>query len=468
MEWSRHEGRDEARGATLAAPRGSSAPLTLRQALPVWLRIGLLSFGGPAGQVALMHRELVEQRRWISEARFLHALNFCTLLPGPEAQQLATYVGWLLHRTPGGLVAGGLFVLPGALLMLGLSAVYVRFHHVPAVDAVFFGVKAAVLAVVVEAVLRIGKRALQTPAAVATAALAFGALFALAAPFPLVIAVSALAGALGLPVRRARTAAAEAAGDDSLVDRLYADGKLEHTRPDAWRAARTGAGWAALWAAPVAAVWAWRGGDDVLTRQGVFFSEAAVVTFGGAYAVLSWVAHEAVATYGWLSAPQMVDGLGLAETTPGPLILVLQFVGFVGAAQHPGDLPALLAGTLGAALTLWVTFVPCFLWIFTFAPWVEAVRGNRHLTGALAAITAAVVGVILNLSVFFGLQVLFGQVGTAKWGPVSVPWPLWRTLDPLATAVSVVAFGMLLGLKQSLGRTLLLCALLGAGLKGLS
>lgn len=442
--------------------------LSLRDAFPIWLRIGLLSFGGPAGQIALMHRELVEKRRWISEERFLHALNFCTLLPGPEAQQLATYIGWLLHRTAGGLVAGGLFVLPGACLMLALSAVYASFHQVPAIEAVFFGVKAAVLAVVVEAVVRIGKRALKTKAAVAIAAVAFVGLFAFGLPFPLIIVTSALVGALGVPVRRATADIDKVTVGPSLVDHLFSEGRLEHARPNLRRALVTAVGWSLLWAAPVALLGAWRGANDVLTREAIFFSEAAVVTFGGAYAVLSWVAHEVVSTFGWLSASQMLDGLGLAETTPGPLILVLQFTGFMAAYQHAAGLPPLLAGALGAAITLWVTFVPCFLWIFVFAPYVEAVRGNKRLSSALAAITAAVVGVILNLSVFFALHVLFAEVGIFKVGVMTIPSPDWTSLDLRAAAVSAVAFGMLFALKQNLGRTLVLCAFLGALLKGLT
>jgi chromate transporter len=441
---------------------GDSPSLSLRDALPVWLQIGLLSFGGPAGQIALMHRELVEKRRWISEERFLHALNFCTLLPGPEAQQLATYIGWLLHRTVGGLLAGGLFVLPGAALMMALAGVYVRFHQLPAVAAIFFGVKAAVLAVVAEAVLRIGKRALKTPSAVLLAAAAFVALFVFAAPFPLVVGLSALAGAFGLPVKGAgaKAAVSEQTGP-ALVDRLFLEGRLEHTRPNTRRTLLTALLWLALWASPLAALWFWRGSNDVLTQEGVFFSQAAVVTFGGAYAVLAWVTQEAVSTFGWLSAAQMLDGLGLAETTPGPLILVLQFVGFVAAHNHPAQLNPLFAGVLGALLTLWVTFAPCFLWIFVFAPYVEAVRGNARLTGALAAITAAVVGVILNLSLFFALHVLFGEVGVFRMGIVELPLPRLESIDLRAVAVCAVAFGMLFGLKQSLGRTLVLCAVLG-------
>ena len=405
--------------------------LTLRQALPVWLRIGLLSFGGPAGQIALMHRELVEKRRWISDERFLHALNFCTLLPGPEAQQLATYIGWLLHGTRGGLVAGGLFVLPGALLMLALSASWATWHHLPAVDAIFFGIKAAVLAIVVEAVVRVGKRALKTRSAVAIAVVAFVGLFAFSVPFPWVIALAGLAGALGLPMKSSQGNATGAAAPDSLVDRLFIEGRLTHTLPNVLRAVLTALAWGALWAAPIVALAWWRGPSDVLTTESIFFSKAAVVTFGGAYAVLAWVASEVV-RFGWLTAPQMLDGLGLAETTPGPLILVLEFTGFAAAYFQPGTLPPLVAGSLGALIALWVTFVPCFLWIFVFAPWVEALRNNRRLASALSAITAAVVGVILNLSVFFALHVLFAKVGDFTAGPLRLPAPEWGSIEPRA------------------------------------
>lgn len=441
--------------------------LTLKAAFFVWLRIGLLSFGGPAGQIALMHRELVERRKWISEERFLHALNFCTLLPGPEAAQLATYIGWLLHKTPGGLVAGACFVVPGALLMLGLSTIYWVFHRVAIVDALFFGIKAAVLAVVVEAVLRVGKRALQTRRALVVAALSFTALFCFSAPFPLVIALSAAVGWAGLVPKPTAPAARQGQlADLPLVDLLFAQGAAEHTKPVFRASVRTAAIWLTLWAAPVAAVWGWRGGDDVLTREAVLFSEAATVTFGGAYAVLAWVTQEVVTHFHWLSAAQMVDGLGLAETTPGPLILVLQFVGFTAAAQQPGGLPPMVAATLGAAITLWVTFVPCFLWVFLFGPWVEAMRENVKLSAALSAITAAVVGVILNLSVFFATHVLFGEVTVLATGPVSMPVPQWSTLDLKAAGVCSVAFLMLFALKQNLGRTLVVCAAIGVALKG--
>ncbi len=437
--------------------------LTVKDAWPVWLRIGLLSFGGPAAQIAVMHRELVEQRRWISEERFLHALNFCTLLPGPEAQQLATYIGWLLHGTRGGLVAGGLFVLPGALVMWGLSALWAVFHSVPLVDALFFGLKAGLLAVVLEAVVRVGKRALQTRAAVALAMSAFVALSLFAVPFPAVVGVSAVLGALGLPVRGA-TARASGNTQPSLIDRLLAEGALPHTTPNLRRALGLAVTWLGLWALPVVALWWWRGADDVLTREGIFFSEAAVVTFGGAYAVLAWVAHQVV-SFGWLTAPQMLDGLGLAESTPGPLILVLEFAGFGAAFFHPGSLSPLLAGTLGAAVTLWVTFTPCFLWIFVLAPWVEALRSNQRLAAALAAITASVVGVIANLTLFFALHVVFAKVGVVEFGPLSLPAPEWGTVEWRALVVAALAFALVFPFNQGLGRTLVACAVLGAGLK---
>ncbi|MBX7116486.1 MAG: chromate efflux transporter [Myxococcaceae bacterium] len=435
--------------------------LTLAQAFPVWLRIGLLSFGGPAGQIAVMHRELVERRRWISDERFLHALNFCMLLPGPEAQQLATYIGWLLHRSAGGLVAGGLFVLPGALVMMALSIIYVTYRKLALVEALFFGVKAAVLAIVVEAVIRVGKRALKTPAAVGIAATAFISLFALNVPFPAVVLGSALAGVWLLRQSAKPGASTGHQGGASLVEQLLAQGQLGHIVPNNGRALITGLLGCALWAVPVLAVWAWRGTGDVLTQEGVLFSEAAMVTFGGAYAVLSWISHQVVVTHAWLSSAQMIDGLGLAETTPGPLILVLQFTGFVAAYQHAAGLPPLLAGVLGALITLWVTFVPCFLWIFTFAPYVERARGSRYIAPALAGITAGVVGIILNLSIYFALHVLFRGVDRQSIGPLSLWVPSLATFDWKAIAVSVVAFAMLLRFKQGLARTLIVSALLG-------
>jgi chromate transporter len=398
--------------------------------------VACLSFGGPAGQIALMHRMLVEERRWIAEPRFLHALNFCMLLPGPEAQQLATYVGWLLHGVRGGLIAGVLFVLPGAVAMLALSIAYALYGETPLVAGLFFGLKAAVLAIVVQAVVRIAGRALKSAPAKLLAAAAFVAIFALHVPFPLIVLA---AGVIGYVATRAGSDAfrggaahggaahggpAMAAADDTLTSDPPAPG---------WqRSLVTAVVWLALWLAPTALLLALLGPDDVFTRIGAFFSVMAVVTFGGAYAVLAYVAQAAVATYGWLGPGEMLDGLGLAETTPGPLILVLQFVGFLAAFRDPGALAPLAAGVAGAGLTLWVTFVPSFLWIFVGAPYVERVRNNAALSGALSAVTAAVVGVILNLAVWFGLHVVFRTVERVAVGPLTLDLPVLASLDPAA------------------------------------
>src|SRR5688572_7069912 len=349
------------------------------QAIRVWARIGLLSFGGPAGQVALMHKELVEQRKWIDEERFLHALNYCMLLPGPEAQQLATYIGWLMHKTRGGLAAGLLFVLPGFVSILALSLLYAGFRDLPAIAALFFGLKAAVLAVVVEAVLRVGKRALKTRLMVLLAALAFIAIFFFDVPFPVVVLAAGLFGFLGsrlfpgaFPPPAQKKATSE---HHTVIDRMAEAGELGHTSPSTPRAALVLATCTVLWALPFVVFGSIFGWGSVFVEEGVFFSKAAMVTFGGAYAVLAYIAQRAVETYGWLQPGEMVDGLGLAETTPGPLIMVVQFVGFLGAFRDPGTLPPLVAGVLGSIVTVWVTFVPCFLWIFLGAPYIEALRG---------------------------------------------------------------------------------------------
>jgi chromate transporter len=428
------------------------------EATGVWWRIGLLSFGGPAGQIALMHRMLVEERRWISEPRFLHALNFCMLLPGPEAQQLATYVGWLLHGVRGGLVAGVLFVLPGAVAMLALSVAYALFGSTPLVAGLFYGLKAAVLAVVVQAVVRIGARALKSGPSRLLAAAAFIAIFALHVPFPLIVLA---AGTIGYLATRSGSTAFRGGGahggSGTATDTAIADPPAP-----AWRRSlATAAAWVALWLAPTVLLLLLLGPDDVFARIGTFFSVMAVVTFGGAYAVLAYVAQAAVATYGWLAPGEMLDGLGLAETTPGPLILVLEFVGFLAAFREPGPLAPLLAGIFGAALTLWVTFVPSFLWIFVGAPYVERVRNNAALSGALAAVTAAVVGVILNLAVWFGLHVVFRAVERVALGPLWLDVPQLSSLDPAALVLSLAApvalFHFRLGLVPVLGG----CALAG-------
>ncbi|TAK38642.1 MAG: chromate efflux transporter [Lysobacteraceae bacterium] len=439
--------------------------VSFRQAFRVWWRIGWLSFGGPAGQIALMHRELVEQRRWISEPRFLHALNYCMLLPGPEAQQLAVYIGWLMHRVRGGLVAGLLFVLPGFVSILLLSVLYVRYGATPVATAIFFGLKAAVLAVVVEAVLRIGRRALKTRFLLAVSGAAFLGIHVLAVPFPAIVAAAALAGLL---VRLARPQwlpqpKADEAHDDAhyLVDAALAAGLLPHTQPSRSRVLRTTLVSLALWTVPVLLVAAWLGTQHVLAREGLFFGKAAIVTFGGAYAVLAYVAQRAVEELHWLQPGEMVDGLALAETTPGPLIMVLQFVGFVAAYRHAGPLDPWLAATLGALLTTWVTFVPSFFFIFAGAPYVEALRRNRALHGALSAITAAVVGVVLNLSVWFALHTLFGQTRTLRSGMVQMDVPVLATYEPFAIALSALAIYLTLRRHWPILWTLALCGVLG-------
>jgi chromate transporter len=411
-------------------------------AVRVWAKIGLLGFGGPAGQIALMHRLLVEEKRWIDEDRFLHALNYCMLLPGPESQQLAIYVGWLLHRIKGGLVAGILFVLPGAIVILLLSMLYAGFQQLPLTQAVFFGIKAAVLAVVIEAILRIGKRALKSRAMYVIAASSFLAIFLFDVSFPLIVVTAGLLGFIGgrgLPSAPAP----------------------QTVRPSLARALRITSLCLALWLLPVLGLAIWLGTNHVYVQEGVFFSKMAVVTFGGAYAVLAYVAQQAVDSYGWLAPGEMLDGLGLAETTPGPLIMVVQFVGFLGAYRNPGTLDPFVAGTLGALLTTWVTFVPCFLWIFLGAPYVEALRGNRALTAALSAITAAVVGVILNLAIWFGLHVVFDTVDDVSLYGASLSVPDISTIQPGTLLLTVAALVAMLRFKLGMLPVLAVSAIVG-------
>ncbi|WP_020178358.1 chromate transporter [Methylopila sp. M107] len=446
-----------------AASPGPQPP-TLAEATRVWARIGMLSFGGPAGQIALMHRELVEQRRWIGEERFLHALNYCMLLPGPEAQQLATYVGWLMHRTVGGLIAGLLFVLPGALVMLGLSVVYALHGDAPLVKALFFGVKAAVLAVVVEALIRVGRRALKNRVMVAISVLAFIAIFAFRLPFPLIILAAGLFGWIGARRSPGLFAgggghAAQGAPVTGIVDAMFARGELAHAEPSRGRALKVLSVWLPLWLAPVAALWAAFGSGSVWSEISTFFASMAVVTFGGAYAVLSYVAQAAVESFGWLRPGEMADGLGLAETTPGPLIMVTQFVGFLAAFREPGALSPIVAGTLGALLTTWVTFAPSFLWIFVGGPYVEALRAHRPLGGALSAITAAVVGVIANLAVWFAVHTLFRE--TARPFAFGPDLPVLTSLDWRAGLLAGAAMVAMLRFKVGMLPTLAACAAAG-------
>lgn len=466
VETDRTEGAVEAgAGDPSESSAGTSRQVPFSEAVRVWARIGLLSFGGPAGQIALMHKELVEKRKWISESRFLHALNYCMLLPGPEAQQLATYIGWLMHRTRGGLVAGLLFVLPGFVTILGLSLLYAGFSQVPAVAAIFFGLKAAVLAVVVEAVLRIGKRALKTPLMVAIAGFAFVAIFFFAVPFPLIVLGAGAFGLVGsrlVPLVFPVAAAVNAGdGEDSVVDSMMERGELDHTQPSRGRSLRVLLVCFGLWFAPLAALALGAGSDSVFFVEAEFFSKAAVVTFGGAYAVLAYIAQRAVETYGWLQPGEMLDGLGMAETTPGPLIMVVQFVGFMGAFRNPGMLPPMLAGVLGSMITVWVTFVPCFLWIFLGAPYIEALRGARSLSTALSAITAAVVGVILNLSIWFALHTVFGSVLEETIGPARVYVPVWQTISWPSLILASLAMLAMFRFHAGMARTLAGTALLG-------
>jgi chromate transporter len=433
---------------------------TLRQTIPVWVRVAALSFGGPAGQIAVMHRILVEERRWISERRFLHGLGFCTLLPGPEAQQLATYIGWLMHGPAGGMVAGGLFVLPGLVVLMGLSWLYVLYGAVVWVEGLFFGLKAAVLAIVLHALWRLGGRALRGRADRIIAAAAFVAIFALAIPFPLVVVA---AGILGLVLGRRPALApilADAEGDEAGF--LIGAATLPREQAGPAESLRIGALWLAIWLLPVAALLVLPGLPPVFGQVAVFFAKMALVTFGGAYAALAYVAQQAVEHYGWLRPGEMLDGLGLAETTPGPLIMVLQFVGFLAGYRAPGTLPPLLAGTLAGLLTTWVTFAPCFLWIFAGAPLIGRLRGSRLLAGALSAITAAVTGVILNLAVWFGLRTLFREVRTVPLGPLRLDLPVPGSLDPAALALTLLAILAVFRLNLGAVPTLALCA--GAGM----
>ncbi|CAO3380019.1 chromate efflux transporter [Azospirillum argentinense] len=440
--------------------------VSLGEATRVWARIAALSFGGPAGQIAMMHRIVVDEKKWIGEERFLHALNYCMLLPGPEAQQLAVYIGWLMHRTVGGLIAGVLFVLPGALAIMALSILYATLGHSGAVQGLFFGLKAAVLAVVLEAVVRVGRRTLRNGAMVALSAAAFLAIFAFDVPFPLIILTAALTGLggarLGVTAFRPAPHGPSAATHGSS---LLGEGTPDHARPSTAWSLRVGAVCLALWLGPVLALLLTLGPDNVFTGIAVFFSKMAVVTFGGAYAVLAYVAQQAVDTYGWLRPGEMLDGLGMAETTPGPLIMVVQFVGFLGALRDPGALPPLLAGVLGGLLTTWVTFVPCFLWIFLGAPYVEALRGNRMLGAALSAITAAVVGVILNLAVWFALHTLFARLQPVSVAGMGLDLPVLASVNLPALALTVAAVLAVFRFKAGMLPTLGACALAGVALR---
>ena len=435
----------------------------LGQATRIWAYIGLNSFGGPAGQIAVMHREIVERRRWISERRFLHALNYCMILPGPEAQQLATYIGWLMHGTAGGVVAGVLFVLPGFLAMLVLAGTYALFGTVPWIAGLIFGLQAAVVAIVVEAVLRIGRRTLRTTALRVVAAASFLAILVLQVPFPFIVIGAGLFGWFmgGRKPEWFPLGAHDADGGGEPTDALLSDDDRVD-RSTARRALRAAGVCAVLWLVPVVALVMTLGTSNVFTQEGLLFSKAAVVTFGGAYAVLGYVAQQAVGRYAWIGPQDMIVGLGLAETTPGPLIMVVQFVGFLAAYNQPGSLPPLVAGTLGAILTVWVTFVPCFLFIFLGAPYVERLRDNVAIRHGLTAVAAAVAGVVLNLAVFFALHTAFGTVDNHAYGPIQLPSPVWSTVKPASIAISLGAAVLVFRLRVGTLRVLAACAGVGA------
>ncbi len=439
--------------------------VSFREAFWTWSRVAALSFGGPAGQIAVMHRIIVDEKKWISEERFLHALNYCMLLPGPEAQQLATYIGWLMHRTLGALTAGILFVLPGFFSILALSIMYARYEASTVVQALFFGLKPAVMAIVLEAVLRIGKRVLKNGTMVAIAVASFVAIFFLGVPFPALIMAAGLIGFVGERIAPQRFRVIKGHGK-SNAEHNPTEVPLEAVQrispPTLLRSVLVSSVFLLLWFGPLIAIRLLLGPQSVYFHEGVFFSKAAVVTFGGAYSVLAYIAQQAVDKYGWLQPGEMLDGLGMAETTPGPLIMVVQFVGFLGAYRNPGLFDPLLAGICGSVLTTWVTFVPCFFWIFLGAPYIERLRGNQSLSSALSAITAAVVGVVLNLAIWFSLHTLFRQVEEWQGYGFKLLIPQWSSINLAACCISILALLMTFYWKRGMAITLAAAAALGA------
>ncbi len=437
---------------------------TLAEATKVWAKIAMLSFGGPAGQIAVMHRILVEEKRWLGDERFLHALNFCMLLPGPEAQQLATYIGWLMHGVRGALVAGLLFIAPGMFAIMGLSWIYAALGDVSIVVGLFFGLKAAVLAIVIQALIRVAKRTLRNSVMLLIAMGSFMAIVLFAVPFPIIILCAALIGWIGS--RLGITAFSSSGGHGAVGDAHVADkdtllGEDLSDNPNQIGAFNAAIGALVIWLIPVSLLTIFFG-DSVFAEIAVFFSKLAVLTFGGAYAVLGWVAQDAVVTYGWLAPGEMLDGLGMAETTPGPLIMVLQFFGFMSAFRDPGWMTPLLAGTAGGLITTWVTFAPCFAWIFLGAPVMERLRRNASISSALKAVTAAVVGVILNLAIWFAVHVFWREVIHWQSGVFSIDLPVWSSLNFVAAALSLLALLALFRFK--LGITVVLA---GAAVSGI-
>lgn len=449
-------------------PDGADPPPTVpyTDALRVWALIGLYSFGGPAGQIAVMHRMLVEDKKWIGERRFLHALNYCMMLPGPEATQLATYVGWLLHGRLGGLTAGILFILPGFISLLALSLVFVTWGDVALVRAGLSGLAAAVVAIVIEALIRIGRKTLRRRSSLAIAASAFVGIFIFGVPFPAIVAAAIVVGLLVAWVKPTKVGDVQDIEGEAAP--LGADARAIAAMPArmlALRSVRTLVVWLTIWWAPVALLAAFLGSDTVFVREGIFFSKTAVVTFGGAYAVLAYVAQQAVEVYQWVSPQEMIQGLALAETTPGPLIMVLQFVGFLGGYRDPGVFSPISGGILAAIITTWVTFVPCFLWIFLGAPYFERMSGNRHIVGAFSAVTAAVVGVILNLALWFAVHAIFDRVETARWGLMRMPVPDASSVDVPTALIASAAIVMVFALRWRMLTVLGACLMLALGLE---
>lgn len=439
---------------------GSRHVIPLRQATRTWFAISLQTFGGPAGQIAVMQHKLVDEKRWISQRRFLHALNFCHLLPGPEAQQLAIYIGWLLNGWTGGMIAGTLFVIPGVIALLALSALYVGAGSTALVTGLFAGIAPAVIAIVAQAVQRVASRALGHPLLIAIAAAAFLTLALLKVPFPVVVLAAAVLGwALSRRYPQLQRARTNAAPDGPVP--LISDDALHHDRPSTRRSLLIVAAGVVLWLAPVALVAGVFTPRSVFVDQGLFFSGAALVTFGGAYAVLGYVAQQAVNVFHWLTPAEMVRGLALAETTPGPLIMVVQFVAFLGAYRNPGELNPWAAAVLASLLVTWVTFVPCFIFVFLGAPHIERLRGNTHLAGALTGITAAVVGVIADFSLYFTVHTLFSATVPWQWGPIQADIPVLSSWDPLAFAIAALACALIFWHKLSPLKTLGTCAAIG-------
>jgi len=438
----------------------TNSSLPFSDALRVWVRVALQSFGGPAGQIAVMHKILVEEKKWISESRFLHALNYCMLLPGPEAQQLATYIGWLLHKTKGGLVAGLLFILPGFVSILILSILYAYFQDVTLVQGIFFGIKPAVLAIVVGAVIKIGKKALKNYVMYVTAIGAFVGIFLFKIDFPYIILAAALIGLFGGMYFPSIFQVIKGHQDPAEADHVP-DKYLNTVQPSTMRFIRTIFIFLFIWALPFLLILVLVGENNVFLDEAKFFSTTAVVTFGGAYSVLAYMAQKAVETYGWLKPGEMLDGLGMAETTPGPLIQVVQFVGFMGAFRFAGGMDPLMAGILGSILVTWVTFVPCFLFIFAGAPYIEYLRGNKHLTAALSGITAAVVGVILNLGIWFSINTLFGQVNKLNWGIMQLDVPVWASIHWASAGLALLSLLLYFKWKMSMMKTILISMLTG-------